>query len=377
MIVGTRPEAIKMAPVILELRTRPGFETTFVATAQHREMLDQVCAAFDLRPDLDLDLMRPGQTPADVTARVLLGVRDALRDTQPDAVLVHGDTTTCLAATLAAFYAGIPVGHVEAGLRTHDLHAPWPEEMNRRLTDPIARWCFAPTRLAADNLRAERVPESAIHVVGNTVVDALLIALERIRAQPPVIAGLPERALDGRRLVLVTGHRRESFGGPLRELCGALREVVDLHPDVVLVYPVHLNPNVLQPVGEILGGHERIHLIRPLEYLPFVALLERAAVVVTDSGGIQEEAPTFGVPVLVTRAATERPEAIDLGLARLVGTSRATIVAELSRTLADPGPRARAGQIANPYGDGHAARRIVDILAAEVTARVPDDGVAR
>ena len=366
MIVGTRPEAIKMAPVLLELRARPGFEASFVATAQHREMLDQVCAAFDLRPDLDLDLMRPDQTPADVTARVLLGVRDVLRDTRPDAVLVHGDTTTCLAATLAAFYAGIPVGHVEAGLRTHDLDAPWPEEMNRRLTDPIARWCFAPTLLAADNLRAERIAEAAIHVVGNTVVDALLLALERIRAHPPGIAGLPDGALDGRRLILVTGHRRESFGGPLRELCQALREAVDRHPDAVLVYPVHLNPNVLRPVHELLGGHERIHLIRPLEYLPFVALLERAAVVVTDSGGIQEEAPTFGVPVLVTRAATERPEAILLGLARLVGTSRATIVAELSRALADPDARVRAGRIANPYGDGHAARRIVDILAAEV-----------
>lgn len=366
VVVGTRPEAIKMAPVLLELRSRPGFEARFVATAQHREMLDQVCAAFDLRPDVDLDLMRPDQAPADVLARILLGVGDVLRDTRPDAVLVHGDTTTCLAATLAAFYARIPVGHVEAGLRTHDLDAPWPEEMNRRLTDPLARWCFAPSPLAAENLRAERIAETAIHVVGNTIVDALLLAIERIRARPPVIAELPPGALDGRRLILVTGHRRESFGAPLRELCAALRDVVERHADVALVYPVHPNPNVVGPVTEILGGHERIHLIRPLEYLPFVALLERASVVVTDSGGIQEEAPTFGVPVLVTRAATERPEALGLGLARLVGTSRGTIVAEVSRALADSGARARAGLAANPYGDGHASRRIVDVLAAEL-----------
>ncbi len=366
VIAGTRPEAIKMAPVLLALRARAGFDATFVATAQHREMLDQVCAAFNLRPDVDLDLMRPDQSPADITARVLLGVRDVLRDTRPDAVLVHGDTTTCLAATLAAFYEKIPVGHVEAGLRTHDLRAPWPEEMNRRLTDPLARWCFAPTPLAADNLRAEGIDESAIRVVGNTVVDALLLAIERIRAHPPEIAGLPVDALDGRRLILVTGHRRESFGGPLRELCAALREVVDRHPDVVLVYPVHLNPNVLQPVNELLGAHERIHLIRPLEYLPFVALLARAALVVTDSGGIQEEAPTFGVPILVTRAATERPEAVHLGLARLVGTSRDALVGEVARVLADPSPRAPTGLAANPYGDGHASRRIVDVLAAEL-----------
>lgn len=366
VVVGTRPEAIKMAPVLLELRARAGFAATFVATAQHREMLDQVCAAFDLRPDVDLDLMRPDQSPADITARVLLGVRDVLRDLRPDAILVHGDTTTCLAATLAAFYERIPVGHVEAGLRTHDLAAPWPEEMNRRLTDPLARWCFAPTPLAADNLRAERIPERAIHVVGNTVVDALLLALARVRAQPPAIPEIPTGALVGRRLVLVTGHRRESFGGPLRELCAALREAVDRHPDVALVYPVHLNPNVLGPVGEILGGHERIHLIRPLEYLPFIALLARAALVVTDSGGIQEEAPTFGVPVLVTRVATERPEAVHLGLARLVGTSRDAIVAEMTRVLAAAAPPAGAGPAVNPYGDGHAARRIVDVLAADL-----------
>ncbi|MBI5431414.1 MAG: UDP-N-acetylglucosamine 2-epimerase (non-hydrolyzing) [Planctomycetes bacterium] len=353
-----------MAPVLLELRRRPRCDALFVATAQHREMLDQVCAAFDLRPDVDLDLMRPDQELADVTARVLLGVRNVLRDLSPDAVLVHGDTTTCLASTLAAFYAGVPVGHVEAGLRTHDLAAPWPEEMNRRLTDPLARWCFAPTECAAQDLRAERVRDTAIHVVGNTVVDALELALERNRARPPTIPDLPSGALEGRKLVLVTGHRRESFGPPLRELCSALREVVDRREDAVLVYPVHLNPNVRAPVHELLGGHPRIHLVRPLEYLPFVALLARATVIVTDSGGIQEEAPTLGVPVLVTRAATERPEAIEQGLARLVGTSRAVLVPELLRALSLP--RASTPPPPNPYGDGRASQRIADVLLGEL-----------
>jgi UDP-N-acetylglucosamine 2-epimerase len=364
VVVGTRPEAIKMAPVLRELARRAVFEPLFVATAQHREMLDQVCAAFDLRPDVDLDAMRPDQALGDVTSRVLLGVQRVLAERRPDAVLVHGDTTTCLAAGLAAFYARIPLGHVEEGLRTHDLAAPWPEEKNRRLVDPLARWCFAPTPRAAADLRAERIPERAIHVVGNTVVDALLFAREKNRASPPAIAGLPAGALDGRRLVLVTGHRRESFGEPLREVCLALRDVIAAHRDAALVYPVHLNPNVRGPVTELLGGRERIHLVPPLEYLPFVALLERAAVVVTDSGGIQEEAPTFGVPVLVTRAATERPEALELGLAELVGTSSTRIVEALLRTLSVS--NARSAPPANPYGDGRAAERIVDVLAAEL-----------
>jgi UDP-N-acetylglucosamine 2-epimerase (non-hydrolysing) len=365
LIVGTRPEMIKMAPVLLELRARPAFEAVLVATAQHREMLDQVCRAFSIEPDVDLDLMRPGQSPAQVTARVLTGVARQ----RPDAVLVHGDTTTCLAAALAAFYARIPVGHVEAGLRTHDLSAPWPEEMNRRLTDPLCEWCFAPTERAAANLRAERVPEARIHVTGNTVVDALLIARERVRANPPAIPDLPASALDGRRLILVTGHRRESFGAPLRELCAALRELVRRHPDVVLVYPVHLNPNVLAPVTELLGREERIHLIRPLEYLPFVSLLERASLIITDSGGIQEEAPTFAKPVLVTRDATERPEAIEAGLARLVGTRASAIVEEASRLLSGSKAFAAAKGSGNPYGDGRAAKRIADVLEAAPISR--------
>ena len=364
IVVGTRPELIKIMPVWLALRTRPDFQVTLVVTAQHREMSDQVCAAFGVAPDIDLDLMRPGQTPGEVTARVTTAVQATLARSRPDAVIVHGDTTTCLASALAAFYEGIPIGHVEAGLRTYDFEAPWPEEMNRRLTDPICRWCFAPTARAAANLRAERIPEERIFVTGNTVIDALLLALRRVHACPPSIPELPEGLLDGRRLVLVTGHRRESFGEPLRELCAALREIVHRHRDIVIVYPLHLNPSVLGPVSEILGGEERIHLVRPLEYLPFVALLERSTLIVTDSGGIQEEAPTLRKPVLVTRRTTERPEAMEMGLARLVGTSRERLVAEASRLLEDPEAYASMTTGVNPYGDGHAADRIVDVLAS-------------
>ncbi len=364
VVVGTRPELIKMSPVYLALRAEPGTSVTLVATAQHREMLDQVCAAFGIVPDVDLDLMRPNQTLAEITGRVTGGVQKVLADLRPDAVLVHGDTTTCLCSALAAFYERIPVGHVEAGLRTYDFDGPWPEEMNRRLTDPICRWCFAPTPRAAENLRRERIPEPNIHIVGNTVVDALLLGLDRIRGDRPSVPGLPEEAIADRRLILVTGHRRESFGPPFRELCEALREIVALHPDVVLVYPVHLNPNVQRPVNEILGGQERIHLIRPLPYLPFVHLLDRCHLVVTDSGGIQEEAPSLHKPVLVTRAATERPEAVEMGMARLVGTSREAIVSETSRLLDEPSAYRAMARGVNPYGDGKAAERIVRILAS-------------
>jgi UDP-N-acetylglucosamine 2-epimerase (non-hydrolysing) len=364
IVVGTRPELIKIMPVLLALRARPEFETSLVVTAQHREMADQACAAFGVAPDVDLDLMRPGQTPAEVAARVTAAVQATLARSRPDAVLVHGDTTTCLASTLAAFYEGVPVGHVEAGLRTYDFSAPWPEEMNRRLTDPICRWCFAPTERAAANLRAERIPEANIFLTGNTIVDALRLALARVRERPPPIPELPAGWLDGRRLILVTGHRRESFGGPLRELCDGLRELARRHRDVVIVYPVHLNPNVLGPVTESLGRAERVHLIRPLDYLAFVALLERSTLIVTDSGGIQEEAPTLHKPVLVTRNTTERPEAIERGLARLVGTSRERLVAEASRLLDDPAAYAAMARGENPYGDGRAAERIADILAA-------------
>jgi len=364
IVAGTRPELIKIMPVLLALRAHPDFEPTLVVTAQHREMTDQACAAFGVVPDVDLDLMRPGQTPAEVSARVTAAVQATLARSRPEAVLVHGDTTTCLAAALAAFYEGIPIGHVEAGLRTYDFSAPWPEEMNRRLTDPICRWCFAPTERAVANLRAERIPESNIFLTGNTVVDALLLALRRVREQPPPIPELPEGLLDGRRLILVTGHRRESFGEPLRELCAGLREIARRHRDVVIVYPVHLNPSVLGPVHESLGGEERIHLIRPLDYLAFVALLERSTLIVTDSGGIQEEAPVLRKPVLVTRKTTERPEAMERGLARLVGTSRERLVSEVSRLLEDPAAYAAMTSGSNPYGDGRAAERIAEILAS-------------
>jgi UDP-N-acetylglucosamine 2-epimerase len=364
LVVGTRPELIKMAPVFLELRKRSGIDAILIATAQHRQMLDQACAAFGISPDIDLDLMRPDQSLTDVTTGVLSAMRDTLSTLKPTAVLVHGDTTTCFATALAAFYANIRVGHVEAGLRTYDFTAPWPEEMNRRLVDPLCEWCFAPTVRAAENLRAERIPEERIFVTGNTAVDALLIALERSHAEETSIPGLAEKALDGRRLVMVTGHRRESFGEPFRELCLALRDIAEQHPDVTVVYPVHLNPNVQRPVREILGNVERVHLIEPLSYLPFVSLLERSTLIITDSGGIQEEAPTLRKPVLVMRRATERPEAMELGLARLVGTSRQKIVEQASLLLRDTTAYQSMIAETNPYGDGRAAERIANVLAA-------------
>ena len=362
LVVGTRPELIKMAPVFLELRKRQRIQAILIATAQHRQMLDQACAAFGIAPDVDLDLMRPDQSLTDVTTGVLTAMRDTLSKIKPTAVLVHGDTTTCFATALAAFYANIRVGHVEAGLRTYDFMAPWPEEMNRRLVDPLCEWCFAPTPSAAQNLRSERIPEERIFVTGNTAVDALLIALERSRAEGPSIPGLASDALDGTRLVMVTGHRRESFGEPFRELCLALRDIAEQHPDVTVVYPVHLNPNVQRPVREILGNVERVHLIEPLSYLPFVSLLERSTLIITDSGGIQEEAPTLRKPVLVMRRATERPEAMELGLARLVGTSRKAIVEQASLLLRDETAYQAMIAETNPYGDGRAAERIVNVL---------------
>ena len=364
VIVGTRPEAIKMAPVYLALRDDPRTDVVLIATAQHRQMLDQVLSVFSIAPDIDLDLMRHGQTPADVTTAVLAGVQEVLAEMKPDAVLVHGDTTTCMASALAAFYERIPVGHVEAGLRTYDFQAPWPEEMNRRLVDPICRWCFAPTDGAGENLRCERIPEENIFVTGNTVIDALLMAREMIHKRTPEVPGLSAQALEGKRLILVTGHRRESFGKPFEEFCLALRDIAHSHEDVSVVYPVHLNPKVQGPVREILGAEKRIHLIEPIEYLPFVYLMDRSYLIVTDSGGVQEEAPSFGKPVLVTRAVTERPEAIQAGLAKLVGTDRQTIVAEASRLLSDSTAYATMTSSENPYGDDKASGRILEILHA-------------
>lgn len=365
IVIGTRPEAIKMAPVYAALQGDDRTQPVMIATAQHRQMLDQVLSVFKIKPDVDLDLMRPNQTITEVTARVLTGVQEVLSEIRPDVVLVHGDTTTCLASALAAFYERIPLGHVEAGLRTFDFQAPWPEEMNRRLVDPICRWCFAPTPNAAENLRRERIPEDSIFTTGNTVIDALLMARDMVRATPPEIPGLSMQTVAGKRVILVTGHRRESFGKPFQDFCFALRDIAREHEDVAIVYPVHLNPNVQQPVNEILGGESRIHLLEPVEYLPFVYLMDCCHLIVTDSGGVQEEAPTFGKPVLVTRAVTERPEAMQAGLAELVGTDRDRILATASRLLNDPAAYAAMTSKDNPYGDGKASERIVDRMVAQ------------
>lgn len=376
VIIGTRPEAIKMAPVVRALQARPQGRTILCATAQHREMLDQVLDAFALKPDIDLNLMTPGQDLAALTARALIGLRDAIRQHKPDAVLVHGDTTTALAGALAAFYEQVPLGHVEAGLRTHDMRAPWPEEMNRRVVDCLCRWCFAPTPSAAENLKAERIPAENIFVTGNTAIDALRMAVERVQFAPPAAEmekeGLPPGVLDGKRLLLVTGHRRENFGSGFENICRALREIADLSPDVAVVYPVHLNPRVQEPVRRLLGGHPRIHLLAPLGYLPFVWLMQKSALILTDSGGIQEEAPSLGKPVLIMRETTERPEAIESGAALLVGTDRAAIVREACRLLNDEQAWRAMAQVRNLYGDGHAAERIAETLDKR---QIPRPGV--
>ena len=370
VVFGTRPEAIKMAPVVSALKATPGVETLVCVTAQHRQMLDQVLALFGLAPDDDLDLMAPGQGLPELFARILTGMAGVLAARRPDLVLVHGDTSTTLAAALAAFYARVPVGHVEAGLRTGDLQAPWPEEANRRLTAPLSALHFAPTARARDNLLAEGIAEGQVHVTGNTVIDALLSVVARIDAEPALAASLAARFpfLDpSRRLVLVTGHRRENFGEGFEQMCLAIRDLAG-RGDTQVVYPVHLNPNVQAPVNRILGGVEGVRLVEPLDYLPFVHLMSRAHLVLTDSGGIQEEAPSLGKPVLVMRDTTERPEAVEAGTVRLVGTDRARIVAEASRLLDDPAAYAAMARAHNPYGDGRAARRIADIIAGRAPA---------
>ncbi len=358
-VFGTRPEAIKMAPVVHALAGRAGLDARVCLTNQHQEMLDQVLDLFGVRADHHLQVMTNGQTPTDVTVRVLERLPNVLAELRPAAVLVQGDTTTSFAAALAAFYARIPVGHVEAGLRTWRKDSPFPEELNRQMTTAIADWHFAPTEWAADNLRREGVPPDRIVVTGNTVTDALQWVAARVPAIPP---GIPD--LGDTRLVLVTAHRRESFGAAFRELCEALRALVERNPDVSLVYPVHLNPNVQEPVRAILRDVPRVHLVPPVDYGTMVSLLRRAYLVLTDSGGIQEEAPSLGKPVLVMRDTTERPEGIEAGTARLVGTSKQRIVAEAERLLGDPEAYAAMARAHNPYGDGHAAERIADVLAA-------------
>ncbi len=363
-IIGTRPEAIKLAPVILELERHPErFESKVCVTAQHRELLDQALIPFGLHIDHDLDIMEPGQTLTQVTARAALGLDGVLAAERPNVVLVQGDTTTAFCGALAAYYHRIRVGHVEAGLRTGDKYAPYPEEVNRRLVGQLADLHFAPTEHARRALLAEGVAASAIHVTGNTVIDALLWMRDAVRRAPPVLpAGLVD-FVAGRQVVLVTGHRRESFGEGFENICRAIRDVADAVPEAVFIYPVHLNPNVREPVGRLLDGHHRIRLIEPLPYAPFVWLMERATVVLTDSGGVQEEAPSLGKPVLVMRDTTERPEGVAAGNARLVGAQRERIVEGLLRLLRSREEREAVSKTANPYGDGNAATRIIAVLA--------------
>jgi UDP-N-acetylglucosamine 2-epimerase len=366
-VFGTRPEAIKMAPVVKALQAQPDIDSHVCVTAQHREMLDQVLELFEIEPEFDLNLMRSGQDLTDVTTAVLTGMRSVLDAARPEWVLVHGDTTTTLAASLAAFYHKVAVGHVEAGLRTGNIYSPWPEEMNRRLAGGIASLHFAPTQTARDNLLREGVDPDRIKVTGNTVIDALLQVAERLRADPALRSSQLGRYgfLDSsKRLILVTGHRRESFGAGFERICLALRRIAE-RGDVQVLYPVHLNPNVQRPVRQILGGVADVHLIEPQDYLPFVALMDRAYLIITDSGGIQEEGPALGKPVLVMRDTTERPEAVAAGTARLVGTDSDRIVAQTERLLDDPGAYVAMALAHNPYGDGMASRRIVEELSGD------------
>ncbi len=363
-VFGTRPEAIKLAPVILAMRRQGGLATHLCATAQHRELLDQVFEVFDIRPDADLGLMRPDQSLAGLTARAVTALDDYYRRERPDLVLVQGDTTTVLCAALTAFYRRIPVGHVEAGLRTGDKFSPFPEEINRVLTTHVADLHFAPTSTARANLLAEGVAGERIFVTGNPVIDALRLVVPRTRREPPAIPGLPGDAPgdpEGRPLVLITGHRRESFGPPFESLCRAIARLAGEFADHAFVYPVHLNPRVREPVFRLLGGRANVHLIEPVSYLAFVALMDRSKLILTDSGGVQEEAPSLGKPVLVMREATERPEAVAAGAARLVGTDFDRIVTEAKHLLTDPAAYRAMAQAVNPYGDGQAGGRIVEV----------------
>jgi UDP-N-acetylglucosamine 2-epimerase (non-hydrolysing) len=367
VVVGTRPEAIKMAPVVEALRARgPDLESRLCFTGQHTALVDQVLDAFDLRPDYDLGIMREDQSLYDVVHAALDGLRDVTRSFDPDVVLVQGDTATVFVGSLVAFFEGVKVGHVEAGLRSHDKWAPFPEEIFRRLADVMADYYFAPTALAREALLREGVPPARVHLTGNTVVDALLsVSREERTVRDPALA----RVLAGEgRLVLLTAHRRESFGEPLREVFRSVRELVDAVPDVEVVYPVHPNPNVRAPAAELLSDHPRIHLTDPLDYLDLVAALRRAALVLTDSGGIQEEAPSFGTPVLVLREVTERPEGVQAGVAELVGT-RGARIGERGRALLQDPPTPRGASPVNPYGDGRAGERIADILLADLAGR--------
>lgn len=389
LVFGTRPEAIKVAPLVKAFQQQAdAFETVVCVTGQHREMLDQVLRLFEIVPDYDLNIMKDGQDLYDITARVLVGMRDVIKAVQPDVVFVHGDTTTSMASALAAFYQQIPVAHIEAGLRTHNIYSPWPEEMNRQITGRIATYNFAPTPLSKQNLVDEGVDESSITVTGNTVIDALNMVVNKIKSDRDLQndikdtllqSGLPERMVhaffqpptSNRRLVLITGHRRENFGDGFLHICQAIKTLAEKYPDVDFVYPMHLNPNVRKPIKEIFGdwvsnrqsSNSNLYFIEPLEYLPFVFLMEQSTLVLTDSGGIQEEAPGLGKPVLVMRNTTERPEAVEAGTVKLVGTDYDLIVSEVSKLLDNPTYYNAMAQATNPYGDGLASKRIIEFIA--------------
>ncbi len=375
LVFGTRPEAIKMAPLVKKFQQSPEeFETVVCVTGQHREMLDQVLEIFEIKPDYDLNIMKQGQDLYDVTARVLTGMRDVLKEVKPDVVLVHGDTTTSTAAALAAFYQQIPVGHVEAGLRTHNIYSPWPEEMNRQITGRIAEYNFAPTPLSQSNLVAEKA-HGKIFVTGNTVIDALYMIVDKLRSdstlatqQKTILANAGydiDRLKDGRKLVLITGHRRENFGDGFIRMVTAMKDLSEKYPDVDFVYPMHLNPNVRKPIHEVFGENltrPNFFFIEPLQYLEFVYLMEKSTIVLTDSGGIQEEAPGLGKPVLVMRDTTERPEALEAGTVKLVGTDYDKIISEVSRLIDDDSYYQQMSHAVNPYGDGKACSRILNAL---------------
>ena len=377
LVFGTRPEAIKMAPLVKEFQNQPKrVETVVCVTGQHREMLDQVLKIFDIKPDYDLNIMKQGQDLYDVTARVLTGMRDVLKEVKPDVVLVHGDTTTSTAAALAAFYQQIPVGHVEAGLRTHNIYSPWPEEMNRLLTGRLATYHFSPTPLSRNNLIKESVDDRNIIITGNTVIDALYWVVDKIKNNKELDNELEDilskagydvnRLNNGKKLVLITGHRRENFGDGFINMCTAIKDLTVKYPDLDFVYPMHLNPNVRKPIHEVFGenlsGLKNMFFIEPLEYLSFVYLMEKSSIVLTDSGGIQEEAPGLGKPVLVMRDTTERPEALDAGTVKLVGTDYNKIVNEVSSLIDDKAAYEKMSKAVNPYGDGLACGRIVNAL---------------
>ncbi len=369
LVFGTRPEAIKMAPLVKALqKDTEHFETRVCVTAQHRQMLDQVLEVFGITPEYDLNIMAPNQDLYDITAKVLLGLREVLKDFRPDTVLVHGDTTTSMAASLAAFYMQIPVGHVEAGLRTYNMLSPWPEEMNRQVTDRICTYYFAPTEQSKVNLLQENIDAKKIFITGNTVIDALLMAVDIISTA----AGVKEKmakelqekgyTVGDREYILVTGHRRENFGDGFLHICKAIKELAALHPEMDIVYPVHLNPNVQKPVYELLSGLSNVYLISPLDYLPFIYAMQHSTLLLTDSGGVQEEAPSLGKPVLVMRDTTERPEAVEAGTVKLVGTNAEAIVSNVTALLLDKEMYKRMSETHNPYGDGQACERIIAAL---------------